>query len=143
MEIAESIICGIAQYSEMDVCAAGNIIKDESKLVVKKEMLRLCLMRCFRPDMLMNEIKLFIEKFLGKEFVGLPPFRFNEYIWPNTSRFRPVLVIQDDNIDAYEELLRIKAKSVASASGPDGLKIVHCGSGNVSKIARRAIECAI
>jgi hypothetical protein len=93
--------------------------------------------------MLMDEIKLFIEKFLGPEFVGLPPFRFKEYIWPNTSRFRPVLVIQDDNIDAYEELLRIKAKSEAASTGPDGLKIVHCGSGNISKIARRAIECAI
>ena len=93
MEIAESIICGIAQYSEMDVKANENMIKDESKLVVQKEMLRLCLMRCFRPDMLMNEIKSFIEKFLGVEFVGLPPFSFNEYIWPNTSRFRPVLVI--------------------------------------------------
>jgi len=93
MEIAESIICGIAQYSEMDVKSIEVKRKEEGKLVVKKQMLRLCLMRCFRPDCLMDEIKNFIDENLGPEFSGLPPFRFKEYIWPNTSRFKPVLVI--------------------------------------------------
>ena len=38
---------------------------------------------------------------------------------------------------------RIKAKSEAYVTGPEGLKIVHCGSGSMSKIARTAIECAL
>jgi len=51
---------------------------------INPDLLRLCVIRCFRPDNLMTEIKNFIEKFLGSYFKKVPSFNFDE-VYKQTS----------------------------------------------------------
>jgi hypothetical protein len=145
IEIAEAIICGIAQYNEMDVKNPDDDKPiEERNLTINADILRLCITRCFRPDKMMEDIKDFVSRILGPKYVQMPPHNFNEYVWPNTNRFKPILVMQGENIDCSEELKLIKAKSKhCHSSGDEGLYIVPCGNGKYSKIARKVIEAAI
>jgi hypothetical protein len=128
MEIAEAIICGIAQYNEIDVKNVDDKTKvDQQQLKINKDILKLVVTRCFRPDKLMSDIKEFIIKVLGNPFVAIPSQNFNKYVYPNTTRFRPILVIMGENIDCSDELKIIKTRSKAGGPvGPETLKIVPC-----------------
>ena len=55
-------------------------------MVLNIDLLRLCTMRCFRPENLMFEIKQFIRKFLGKQYADPPPFNFVD-VFKKTDRF--------------------------------------------------------
>jgi dynein heavy chain len=117
---------------------------EEKDLLINKDILKLCITRCFRPDKLMFAIRDFVSKILGDQYISMPPANFNSYVWPNTTRFKPILVMMGENIDSYEELKLIKAKSKnCSKTGDEGLKIIPCGTGKSSKIARTVIEAAI
>jgi hypothetical protein len=144
LEIAEALIVGIAQYNEMDVKNPDDEKPiEERNLTINVDILRLCITRCFRPDKMMDDIKDFVSKILGKQYVSLPPQNFNEYVWPNTNRFKPILVMMGENIDCSEELKLVKAKSkFCYASGDEGMMIVPCGNGKYSKIARKIIYAA-
>jgi hypothetical protein len=91
----------------------------------------------------MSSIKEFIIKTLGNPFVAIPPQNFNTYVYPNTTRFRPILVTMGENIDCSDELKIIKARSPdMTKAGPNSLKIVPCQANNGSKIIRTILEAA-
>lgn len=70
-------------------------------------MVRLCIMRCFHPDKLMQEIKSFISYFLGSYFVEIPRFNFAHFLI-QTSEYRPVLFLVGPNVNALTELVTFK-----------------------------------
>jgi len=84
----------------------------------------------------MKEIKDFIAKFLGSYFNDIPATNW-KLTHDQSSRFRPVLVIQGDNVDCQQEMNRIKRNNPARTTGDTSdVLYVPSGSGNISKMAR-------
>ena len=63
-----------------------------------KDLVRLCIMRCFHPDKLMQEIRSFIVHFLGKHFVEVPKFDFKLFL-ECTNKTTPVLFTVGPNVN--------------------------------------------
>lgn len=82
MRIAQTIIQGVAEYTEFKVHfkSKQNYKRVERQLNLDKDLVRLCIMRCFHPDKLMQELRSFIVHFLGKYFVEIPDFKFAEFL---------------------------------------------------------------
>ena len=70
-------------------------------------MVRLCLMRCFFPDRLLQEIKSFISFFLGRNFTESPPFEF-VHIYNQSDKKTPILLLLGNNVNCYNELFNNK-----------------------------------
>ena len=123
MRIAKTIIQGVAEYTEFKV----NFSKKQSwkrlerQLKLDKDLVRLCIMRCFHPDKLMQELRSFIVHFLGKFFVEIPDFKFGEFldepvkrqVINKTQRMKdeerrrrrtPTLFMVGTNVNALQEL---------------------------------------
>ena len=66
-------------------------------------MVRLCLMRCFHPDRLLDEIRSFVSFFLGVEYTEAPPFDFSN-ILKSASRLTPILFLNGPNVNCFNEL---------------------------------------
>ena len=68
----------MAEYTEFKVShkKKASLKRLEKQLSLDKDLVRLCIMRCFHPDKLMQEIRSFIVHFLGKHFVEVPKFDF-------------------------------------------------------------------
>ena len=52
----------------------------QKQSVTNAHMVRLCLMRCFHPDRLLDEIRSFVSFFLGVQYTEAPPFDFNNIL---------------------------------------------------------------
>jgi hypothetical protein len=66
LETAETIIHGLAQYSEIDVKTNTEEKSPEQRhFRIDKDLLGLCINRCFRPDLMMNDIYKFIKLYNG------------------------------------------------------------------------------
>ena len=84
-QVAQTIIMGIEEYTEFKVAPPG--AKEAGKIAVmqyelNKKLVRLCIIRCFHPDKLMQEIRSFIMHFLdqGEKFIEVPQFNFKHFI---------------------------------------------------------------
>ena len=53
-------------------------------------MVRLCIMRCFHPDKLMQEIRSFIVHFLGQYYVEMPIFDFKKFLARTNKQKTPI-----------------------------------------------------
>jgi hypothetical protein len=141
LEVAEAIVHGIAMYSEFDVKAEEREKPAEFKdMIVDQSLIKLCIFRCFRPDRLTGEIRKFVTEFAGPEFNEMPQFKF-DLVHAQTSRFRPVLIIQGENIDCRDELTKIRKHSKLG-NAATGLHVLNCGSNDLSEIARTIIQAA-
>ena len=105
MRIAQTIIQGVAEYTEFKVHVKKrhNYKRAEKQLILDKTLVRLCIMRCFHPDKLMQEIRSFIVHFLGKYFVEQPKFDFVNFL-SSTNKKTPVLFMVGSNINCLQEL---------------------------------------
>ena len=76
--IAETIIQGMAEYTEFKVQGPKKVSKRrrQKQFVINAHMVRLCIMRCFHPEKLMQEIRSFIAYFLGQAYTEPPSFDF-------------------------------------------------------------------
>ena len=139
--IALAIIQGIAEYAEFRVSKQKKLSKRQTmrQYVISSHMVRLCLMRCFHPERLYQEIKSFIAYFLGRAFKEPPPFEFSA-LYEKTSKAVPILLMAGPNVNAYTELSAFKLLPAV----PTGTTLVYQPLGQMpnEKIARIIIKCA-
>ena len=100
MRVAQTIISGVAEYTEFKVHfkRKHSWKRIEKQLNLDKDLVRLCIMRCFHPDKLMQEIRAFVVHFLGKKFVEIPRFNFPTFLATTTKR-TPVLFMVGSNVN--------------------------------------------
>lgn len=100
MRVASTIIQGIAEYTEFKVHfkRKHSWKRIEKQLNLDKDLVRLCIMRCFHPDKLMQEIRAFVVHFLGKKFVEPPRFNFSQFL-NTTSKRVPVLFMVGSDVN--------------------------------------------
>ena len=106
-------------------------------------MVRLCLMRIFHPEKLMNEIRSFISFFLGVAFIEIPPFDFTN-ILKQTSNKTPVLFMNGPNVNCLAELNTFKENAKVKANRVDDVRIEYQPLGSIApeKISKLIIRCA-
>ena len=81
--IAKTIMEGVAEYTTFEVKLESKeekMNRASDQFSLDKDLLRLCIMRCFHPDKLMQEIRSFIVHFLGKHFVEIPILNFSKLL---------------------------------------------------------------
>jgi hypothetical protein len=61
-------------------------------------MIRFCFMRVFRPDLIVEQVKRFIEIFLDQSFTQVAPANYNEML-KNTLCDQPNLLIIGQDVD--------------------------------------------
>ena len=66
-------------------------------------MVRLCLMRCFHPERLLDEIRSFVSFFLGVSYTEAPPFDFSNVLNSATPK-TPILFMNGPNVNCLNEL---------------------------------------
>jgi hypothetical protein len=76
--IAKTIIEGIPQNLEIKLKLSP--LQEQHRFrvqtIFKSDLVKLCLMRCLRPDHIQHSLKSFVSKFLGSEFNESQPFEW-------------------------------------------------------------------
>lgn len=113
IRIANTIMQGVAEYTEFKVHVKRkhNWKRVEKQFRLDKDLIRLCIMRCFHPDKLMQEIKSFIVHFLGKYFVELPRFDFKSFL-QRTNKRTPTLFMVGPNVNCQQELTKLMQSDI-------------------------------
>ena len=103
----------MAEYTEFKVHVKRkhNWKRVEKQFRLDKDLIRLCIMRCFHPDKLMQEIKSFIVHFLGKYFVELPRFDFKSFL-QRTNKRTPTLFMVGPNVNCQQELTKLMQSDI-------------------------------
>ena len=104
--IAKTIMEGVAEYTTFEVKLESKeekMNRASEQFSLDKDLLRLCIMRCFHPDKLMQEIRSFIGHFLGKHFVEIPILNFSK-LYKRTSKRTIVLFMCGPNVNCLQEL---------------------------------------
>ena len=102
-------------------------------------MVRLCLMRCFHPEKLMDEIRSFISFFLGYSYTEVPPFDFHS-ILKQTSPKIPVLFLYGPNVNSLTELYTFR--SIDQTFKDSSIEYQPLGSIKPERIAKLIIRSA-
>jgi dynein heavy chain len=99
-------------------------------------LLKLNLLRCFRPDRLLNAIRNFVVGAMGSDYFVQPPVLQYERIWEQSSPTTPVVFVLSPGADPLSALQRL-----ASEKGffPQRFKYLALGQGQ-SKIAEKTLE---
>ena len=141
-QIAEAVIQGMAEYTEFKVV----IHQKESKRVMQKQlvtnshMVRLCLMRCFHPERLLDEIRSFVGFFLGVQYTEAPPFDFSNILSSASSK-TPILFMNGPNVNCLNEL-HIFKKSAFTVNENITIQYQPLGSVAPEKVAKLIIKSA-
>ena len=111
-QIAQTIISGIEEYTEFKVAPPSS--KEAGKMALmqyelNKKLVRLCIIRCFHPDKLMQEIRSFIIHFLdpGEKFIEPPQFNFENFI-RTVKKKQPVMFMVGPNVNSFQELKQLQ-----------------------------------
>ena len=102
--VSRKIIQGVPEYSEFKIGYEYNEEFDHKKQIrLNRDILRFCMMRVFRPDLIIDQVKRFIEGFLDNSFTHVPVFNFAE-IFRSTEHTVATLLVTKDSIDTYSEI---------------------------------------
>ena len=93
---------------------------------VNRDILRFCILRVFRPDLLYNQVQRFVEIFLEMSFSVETPFNYHE-MFRNTDHNKFNLLLCSSTTDPRQELMRMR--KVISKEG-----IFHVKSLNVKML---------
>ena len=103
-------------------------------------MIRLCLMRCFHPERLLDEIRSFVSFFLGVQYTEAPPFDFSSVLSSASSK-TPILFMNGPNVNCLNEL-HIFKKSAFSVNDSITIQYQPLGSVAPEKVAKLIIKSA-
>ena len=70
-------------------------------------MIRFCVLRVFRPDLILSTIKEYISILLDESFALPPDFSFTD-VFKNTSAGAATLLITGANVDVHSELITMR-----------------------------------
>lgn len=143
--VAQTIMQGVQEYTEFKV--TGSIMRNykvmEKQLTLDKDLVRLCIIRCFHPDKLMQEIRSFIMTFLGKYFVETPQFEFSNFLHTFKKR-TSVMFMLGPNMNMQQELDQLidscDSRLIERVRGC--CKYQPLGSVSLEVISRRVIDAA-
>ena len=95
-------------------------------------------MRIFKPELILDCTKRFIQIFLDTSFTGQPPFNYNEIV-RNSDHQLPNLIIKDQSQDVLVEIQRMQR--VISKQCP--LHHIVLNNQNIKKLANLLAESAL
>lgn len=101
-------VTGVEEYTEFQIGSevyAQDMRRKQQKL--KDKILRFCVLRVFRPDLVLSTIREFITILLDESFALPPDFSFNE-VFRNTSAGAANLLITGANVDTHSELMTMR-----------------------------------
>ena len=133
---------GVAEYTTFEVKLESKeekMNRASEQFSLDKDLLRLCIMRCFHPDKLMQEIRSFIVHFLGKHFVEIPILNFSK-LFKRTSKRTIVLFMCGPNVNCLQELYTLKVKDPKADKAI--IEYQPLGSISLEKIAKLIIRAA-
>ena len=99
--VSKKIINGVPEYNEfkigMEEEEEVEAMSQQTKL--NRDILRFCVLRIFRPDLVVEQIKRYIDIFLDSSFTTLPAFSYAD-IMKNSDHDQANLMVVGSNVDA-------------------------------------------
>jgi len=106
--VGKKIIDGIPEYTEFGTARpAEEGDRDPLQLLINRIVLRLCILRVFRPDLIEDTMRRFIELFLDASCTQLPSFNYLD-VMKQADPMSPTILMRDPGVDAQAELLRMQ-----------------------------------
>jgi hypothetical protein len=113
--VSKNIINGLPEYNEFKIGENEEVDQAQEHLQFKinRDILKFCLLRIFRPDLVLELVKRIIEDVLDESFTDQEPFNFQNVL-KHTDNKRATLMMMDPSMDAHQELLRMKIETKQS-----------------------------
>lgn len=115
--------------------------------------MRLCIIRCIRPDKMSAAIQVFILEKMGKRFVDVPPFDLSSS-YNDSNNCSPLIFVLSPGADPMTGLLRfaeemrmggakIQSISLGQGQGPIAAKLINAAASNGSWVVLQNCHLAV
>jgi hypothetical protein len=108
--VSKKVINGLREYSEFRIGDTEESFDEQKEALqsrLTRDMLRFCVVRVFRPDLIIEQVKRLIGAFLDESFTNIGPFNYND-VMRGTDHYAANLLILGPDVDAHQELLRMR-----------------------------------
>ena len=110
--VVKNIINGLPEYNEFKIGGGeeGELRHEALQFKVNRDIFKCCILRIFRPDLIIEQLKRLIGDVLDESYAEQEPFSFWNVLKQTDNR-RATLLLIDSSINAQHELLRMKLET--------------------------------
>jgi hypothetical protein len=108
--VSKHVINGLPEFNEFAIVDEEFEITEEREMLIiaiKKELIRFCILRIFRPDLLVDQLKRIVAIYFGEMFVKDQQVTYPE-VRRLTTKLDINLMLISKNMDAQDEILRMR-----------------------------------